>query len=65
MCNRCLESMNEIIKHKDCTHELIIEHIKEIDNAVNNLKGSNSYCSLMQAKSTALLALSLTPPYQN
>ncbi|UYX52271.1 hypothetical protein M3Y14_27975 [Bacillus thuringiensis] len=37
----------------------IREHIKKIDEAVNSLKGADAFCSLMQAKSTALLALSL------
>ncbi|HFJ9448218.1 MULTISPECIES: hypothetical protein [Bacillus] len=64
MCNRCIEGINEIVKHKDNTHELIIEHIKKIDEGLNNLKGADAFCSLMQAKSTALLALSHTPPYQ-
>ncbi|MGQ3545753.1 hypothetical protein [Bacillus cereus] len=64
MRNRCMESINEIKKHKGSTHELIIEHIKEIDEAVNNLNGADAFCSLMQAKSMALLALSHTPPYQ-
>lgn len=52
-----------------CPNELIIKHIKEIDNTVNELRKqsldrTDSYCSLMQAKSMALLALSHTPPYQ-
>lgn len=64
MCNRCMESINEIKKHKGNTRELIIEHIEEIDKAVDRLNGADAYCSLMQAKSKALLALSLTPPYQ-
>ncbi|MBF7155687.1 hypothetical protein [Bacillus albus] len=64
MCNRCMENIKEIEKHKGDTRELIIEHIEEIDKAVDRLNGPDAYCSLMQAKSTALLALSLTPPYQ-
>ena len=31
MCNRCMESINEIEKHKGNTRELIIEHIEEIE----------------------------------
>ncbi|PGB25387.1 hypothetical protein COM06_17740 [Bacillus toyonensis] len=58
------KQFNKITNHKDNTHESIIEHIKEIDESVNRLKSADSFCSLMQAKSTALLALSLTPPYQ-
>ncbi|WP_165375045.1 hypothetical protein [Bacillus thuringiensis] len=54
MCNRCMESINEIEKHKGNTRELIIEHIEEIDKAVDRLNGPDAYCSLMQAKSTAL-----------
>lgn len=64
MRNRCMESINEIKKHKGDTHELIIEHIEEIDEAVNRLTSADAFCSLMQAKSMALLALSHTPPYQ-
>ncbi|MES9730266.1 hypothetical protein [Bacillus sp. AP50] len=64
MCNRCMENIKEIEKHKGSTRELIIEHIKKIDEAENNLKSADVFCSLMQAKSTALLALSLTPPYK-
>lgn len=64
MCNRCMENIKEIEKHKGNTRELIIEHIEEIDKAVNRLKSADAFCSLMQAKSMALLALSHTPPYQ-
>lgn len=67
-CDKC-KGNKDIMKQKEYTYEWIIKHIKEIDNTVNELRKqsldrTDSYCSLMQAKSMALLALSHTPPYQ-
>ncbi|MFJ8529647.1 hypothetical protein [Bacillus sp. NPDC094106] len=54
---------------KEVIEKTITEHIKDIDKTVDvsreqSLDRTDSYCSLMQAKSIALLALSQTPPYK-